>query len=151
MIDKNIWGSYLWYSIHFIALGYPRNPSNTDKISYKNFYENLVNVIPCQDCAEHFKDNLKSFPIDKFLSTREKFFEWTVLLHNQVNKLLNRKEFKIDKAYTLYTDPYFNMRSKNKCFNNSYLFITILLFIIIMVLLFKDKFIFKTIKNKISR
>ena len=40
MIDKNVWGSHLWYSMHFIALGYPNNPSNADKNNYKNFYEN---------------------------------------------------------------------------------------------------------------
>ncbi len=148
MIDKNIWGSHLWYSIHFIALGYPKNPSNADKTNYKNFYENLVNVIPCADCAEHLKENLKSIPIDNFLNTREKLFEWTVLLHNQVNKLLNRREWSIQEAHALYTDPYFNIKSNNKCLNNSYFFISVLLFIVIMALLFKDKFIFKAMKKR---
>jgi len=145
MIDKNIWGSHLWNSIHFISLGYPRNPSNVDKVNYKNFYENIVNIIPCSDCAEHLKNNLKNIPIQNFLDTREKLFEWTILLHNQVNKLLNRKEWTIQEAYALYTDPYFNMKNNNKCLNNSYFFISILLFIVIMVLLLKDKFIFISI------
>jgi|TARA_B110000259_G_scaffold187844_1_gene243590 hypothetical protein len=147
MIDKNIWGSHLWNSIHFISLGYPRNPSNVDKVNYKNFYENIVNIIPCSDCAEHLKNNLKNIPIQNFLDTREKLFEWTILLHNQVNKLLNRKEWTIQEAYALYTDPYFNMKNNNKCLNNSYFFISILLFIVIMVLLLKDKFIFKSKKK----
>ena len=134
--------------MHFIALGYPNNPSNADKNNYKNFYENLVNVIPCADCAEHLKENLKSIPIDTFLNTREKLFEWTVLLHNQVNKLLNRREWSIQEAHALYTDPYFNMKSNNKCLNNSYFFISVLLFIVIMALLFKDKFIFKAMKKR---
>tara|TARA_B110000259_G_C14023971_1_gene404019 strand:+ start:1756 stop:2205 length:450 start_codon:yes stop_codon:yes gene_type:complete len=148
MIDKNIWGTHLWNSIHFIALGYPRNPSNADKTNYKNFYENLVNVIPCDDCAEHLKKNFKLISIDNFLNTREKLFEWTILLHNQVNKLLNRREWSIQEAYALYNDPYFNIKTNNKCFNNYYFFISVLLFIVIMTLLFKDKIRFKRMKKK---
>ena len=39
MIDKNSWGEYLWHTIHFVALGYPNNPSDIDKKNYKNFFE----------------------------------------------------------------------------------------------------------------
>jgi hypothetical protein len=131
----------------FYFIGLSSEPSNVDKVNYKNFYENIVNIIPCSDCAEHLKNNLKNIPIQNFLDTREKLFEWTILLHNQVNKLLNRKEWTIQEAYALYTDPYFNMKNNNKCLNNSYFFISILLFIVIMVLLLKDKFIFKSKKK----
>ena len=55
-MDPNIWGKHMWASIHFIALGYPHNPSETDKNNYTAFFENLHNVLPCNTCGNHLKD-----------------------------------------------------------------------------------------------
>tara|TARA_B100000902_G_C26492666_1_gene520061 strand:- start:10 stop:459 length:450 start_codon:yes stop_codon:yes gene_type:complete len=148
MIDKNVWGKDMWHSIHFVALGYTSNPSNADKTNYKNFYENLVNIIPCQECSEHLKETLNELPIDNYLVSREKLFEWTVLLHNKVNKLLGKKEWSVKEAYNYYNDPHFNFKNNNKCFNNYYFFISILLFIIIIALIYKDKPILKKFLKK---
>lgn len=147
-IDKNNWGIHLWHSIHFVSLGFPKEPSNADKTNYKNFYENLPNVIPCQECSEHLKENLNKLPIDNYLDSPKKLFEWTVLLHNEVNKLLGKREWSIEKAYNYYNDPHFNFKNNNKCFNNYYFFISILLFIIIIALIFKDKPLLKKILKK---
>ena len=137
MIDKNSWGEYIWHTIHFVSLGYPRNPSNIDKKNYKIFYENLKNVIPCDECSKHLEETLKKIEINNFLSSREKLFEWTVLLHNEVNKLLKRKQWSVDSAFSYYTNPLFNLKNSTKCFNKSYLII-ILLLLIILIILYKN-------------
>ena len=48
MIDKNAWGEYLWHTIHFVSLGFQKILQEMIKY-YKLFYENLKNVLPCQD------------------------------------------------------------------------------------------------------
>lgn len=146
MIDKNSWGEYLWHTIHFVSLGYPNNPSSNDKKYYKDFYVNLKNVLPCQECSEHYEENLKKYNIDKFLDTREKLFEWTILIHNEVNRMLGKSEWSVKEAYSYYTNPLFNLKNSTKCFSNSYFIVIILLLIILLIILYKKnlfKFNFK--------
>ena len=141
MIDKNAWGSSMWNTLHFVALGYPNNPSEVDKKNYKNFYEKIQTIIPCEECSKHLETNLSEIPIDKYLDSKDKLFEWTVLLHNSVNKMLNKSEWSIKKAQRHYTYPLFNLRDSTKCFNNSYFLIILLLIILILTFFIKFKII----------
>jgi len=139
MINKDIWGSHLWYTIHFIALGFPNEASSIDKKNYKNFYLNLPNIIPCEECAKHLVTNLNNYSIDNYLDTKEKLFEWTVILHNQVNKMLRKEEWSLEKANKYYNNFNIKLEEKKKCFNNKEYLIIIILLIIILYLLIKKK------------
>jgi len=139
MINKDIWGSHLWYTIHFIALGFPNEASSIDKKNYKNFYLNLPNIIPCEECAKHLVTNLNNYSIDNYLDTKEKLFEWTVILHNQVNKMLRKEEWSLEKANKYYNNFNIKLEEKKKCFNNKEYLIIIILLIIILYLLLKKK------------
>ena len=134
MIDKNSWGEYLWHTIHFVSLGYPNNPSSNDKKYYKDFYVNLKNVLPCQECSEHYGENLKKYNIDNFLDTKEKLFEWTVLIHNEVNRMLGKSEWSVKEAYNYYTNPFFNLKNSTRCFSNSYFIIVVLLILVLLII-----------------
>ena len=138
MINKEIWGKHIWYTIHFIALGFPNKASNIDKKNYKNFYMNLPNIIPCQECEKHLITNLNNYPIDNYLDTKERLFEWTVILHNQVNKILGKNEWSLDKANKYYKNFNIKLEETKKCFNKAYIII-ILLLIIILYILLKNK------------
>ena len=148
-MDKNIWGSDMWHTMNFVALGYPKGATNKDKTNYKNFYENIVNVIPCQECSVHLNENLKNTPINNYLNSREKLFEWTVLLHNSVNKHLGKPEWTNEKAYNYYTNPHFNLNDYVQCFNWSYSSVIVLL-IIIIILFFTKNIIIKKFNKLIK-
>ena len=62
-MDPNIWGSQAWLFLHTITLNYPDNPSKFDKENFKNFFENLSHVIPCDVCKDHYKQNIRKYPI----------------------------------------------------------------------------------------
>ena len=138
MTNKEIWGPHFWYTLHFIALGFPTDASSIDKKNYKNFYINLPNVIPCEECAKHLITNINNFSIDNYLDTKNRLFEWTVILHNEVNKMLGKKEWGLDKAFKHYSNFNLKLEDTKKCFNKSYLIIIILL-IIILYFLIKNK------------
>lgn len=142
MLSKEIWGPHLWYSIHFIALGFPNEASSIDKKNYKNYYINLPNVIPCEECAKHFTNSLNNYSIDNYLDSKEKLFEWTIILHNEVNKMLGKKEWSLEKATKHYNNFNLKLEESKKCFNKAY-FIIILLLIIILYFLLKKNKIFK--------
>jgi len=36
-INPNVWGPTFWDTLHFTAFGYPNNPNEIDKDSYKHF------------------------------------------------------------------------------------------------------------------
>ena len=102
-MQPEIWRKHLWKSIHYIALGYPARPSDDDKIAYKAFFENLWRFIPCYKCANNYKDHLKELPIESFMDTTDRLFEWTVLLHNIVNRDTGKRIYSVQEAYNLYT------------------------------------------------
>lgn len=96
------WGPPLWISIHNVALGFPDAPTQNERDTYKQFYTLLGNVIPCKKCANNYTEHLKEINIDHFLFNKQDLFQWTVLLHNIVNKSLGKKEWGFKEAWDHY-------------------------------------------------
>lgn len=103
-MDPKIWGKHMWSSIHFIALGFPQKPSETQKLNYKSFFENLYKVLPCNTCSEHLESTIKNeLPLyANNLSNTTEMFKWTVGLHNIVNKRLNKPTMSFEEAENMY-------------------------------------------------
>jgi hypothetical protein len=88
-----VWGPFFWHTIHIVALGYPKEPTYTEKRCAKEFYESLVYLLPCGICRDHYKSHLERNPITPFLDTRKDLLKWTIMIHNEVNKSLNKPEW----------------------------------------------------------
>lgn len=106
-MHPDVWGRFLWYSIHFIALDYPENPTPQDRVKYKSFFENLGSVIPCYKCSVNYKRHIEELPLvseaGDFLENKGTLFAWTVELHNIVNKELGKPVMSLDSAFAMYT------------------------------------------------
>ena len=102
-MNPSTWGTHLWIGLHYIALGYPATPSISDKMNYKYFFENLDKVLPCGKCADHYKANVKNTPIDNYMDSPGKLFEWTVIMHNAVNQILGKPTITLEEASAIYT------------------------------------------------
>lgn len=92
------WGPQLWNCFHVVALGYPETPSWQTKYEYRRFYTNFCNILPCPKCSVNYKRHLNELPIEPFLESRVLLFEWTVKVHNIVNKELGKKELTVQEA-----------------------------------------------------
>jgi hypothetical protein len=92
-----LWGRQGWHFIHYIALNYPNNPSEEIKNEYLNFFNSLGNVLPCPFCGIHFKENMVKHP--PRLESKEAFFNWTVDMHNFVNKENGKKKLTYSQAF----------------------------------------------------
>lgn len=90
--STSVWGPPMWLTLTVIALGYPANPTYTDKRAAKEFIESLVHLIPCSICRDHYRQHLQANPISPSLDSRKDFFQWVVKLHNIVNKTLGKPE-----------------------------------------------------------
>lgn len=100
-VSPKHWGKEGWKFIHWVALTYPSKPTEVDKKKYLKFFESLQDVLPCNICADHFRQNMKNHPI-KMGSNRE-LFNWTVDIHNEVNKQNGKKTFTYDQAFSEIT------------------------------------------------
>jgi len=103
-IKPKIWGPHGWKFMHYVSLGYPSNPTEEDKRNYKNFYTSLQHILPCAKCANNYSHNLKKYPIDNHLGSRDTLVRWVIDIHNQVNNELNKKEYTYEEALSLYTE-----------------------------------------------
>lgn len=108
-MDPSVWAPHLWRCIHLFALNYPEVPSADKRAAYRQFYIGLQHVIPCSVCAENYQRHLKEIPIDPYLVSSARLFEWTVLMHNAVNRELGKQEWTLSQARALYTETPANL------------------------------------------
>lgn len=97
-MHPELWGPSVWKALHLIALAYPRRPDDDDVYAYKTFFYALANVLPCGLCAANYLDHLIDVPIEPYLR-QGKLFEWTVEIHNVVNRDTGKPEMRPSEAY----------------------------------------------------
>jgi len=94
--SPTIWGRQAWHFIHMVALSYPDSPTEENKESYLKFFESLQQTLPCNVCGVHFKENMGKNP--PRLGSRKELFEWTVDIHNKVNKKNQKRVLSYEDA-----------------------------------------------------
>jgi hypothetical protein len=137
-LKPEIWGKDGWKFLHYVSLGYPENPTNTQKEQYKNFYYSIKNVLPCHKCAQHYAENIQNFPLtDNILSDKNKLINWVIDVHNEVNKITNKPILNYDEARQAIGSINHNC---NKSENNLlFIFIAILFGLITIAIIYKKK------------
>lgn len=88
------WGPSLWQSMEHIALHYPVDPSIEEKEWYLNFFNSLVWTIPCDECAEHYLENIKKNPPK--MNNRFELVSWLIQIHNEVNIKNDKPRFTLN-------------------------------------------------------
>jgi len=87
----SVWGPAAWHLLHTISFNYPINPSEENKKYYKEFIENLKNVLPCKYCRMNLENNLKAHPIKPcHMKNRDTFSRYIYNLHEIINKMLGK-------------------------------------------------------------
>lgn len=96
-MPPQIWGPIFWSTLHIASLAYSDTPSDRQRMNMKNFYESLVDVIPCPICRRHYEENLKTISLDEALKTRMGLVRWVWEMHNKVNVQLGKREFTFEE------------------------------------------------------
>lgn len=129
-LNPKIWGPHAWIFLHSVTLSYPNNPSDLDKKTFKYFFLNLKDILPCQKCRYNYRNHLQKYNIDDYLNNREDLVKWLIMIHNEVNISNNEKIYSYDDVIDYYKNLYNNNN------NNIYLFIIIIVIIILFGLSF---------------
>ena len=151
MAGPNQWGKYFWNCFHLAALGYSETPTMEERDQYREFYVNFGKVLPCGKCRANYARHLAEVPIELFLFGRSQLFDWTVRVHNIVNRELNKPEMAFDMAWQLYTKDIYDVKPVNKeivqqqkCnYNTSLLMLNVFLLVVLLVAILY-KFFIKT-------
>ena len=129
-MDAKVWGPHAWKFLHTITLNYPENPTDQNKADYKNFFEILSEVLPCEKCRLHYKENIKELPIN--LESKEELTKWLFNIHNKVN-LLNGKEL---YNYNTFIGDYSNLYNENHL-NKYFLFILLIIIVLLIIRIYQ--------------
>lgn len=83
-----------------MTLRYPNHPTPDDRQALKSFFHLFSRLYPCGECAEHFQEMLKEYPVQT--GSRKSASLWLCNLHNIVNARLRKPEFDcltLDETY----------------------------------------------------
>ncbi len=140
-MDPSQWGPSAWMFIHYVALGYPdKNPSPEDRKNYRDFFINLWKVLPCYSCSEHYQQHLTELPpIDNYLSSNERLFEWTWMLHNKVNKALDKPIVPLAIARNILKTTHQPTSQKTNQWSTIGLIVVFVMLLVLIVLVVKKK------------
>lgn len=93
---KSHWGPYLWGFIHTITIiDYDNNEEYNKNI--KEVLKEIKDCFPCPSCKTTYKlllERLESLDLNKPMV----LFYWSVDLHNEVNKKLNKPMWTYEMA-----------------------------------------------------
>ena len=101
-IHPKVWGRDTWNFFYFIALSYPKNPTQNDKMKYKNFYQLAGSIVPCMKCRKNFEKHLRELPIDNYLNSSYDLFTWVNKMDNKVKALNNSRQFSVEESMKYY-------------------------------------------------
>ena len=89
-INPKIWGSYFWKTFHLSTFGYPKEPNELDKETYKTFYTTFMKILPCDGCANKSQKIINDDLIIG-LKSRDALIKWGYNFHKIVNDSLGVK------------------------------------------------------------
>jgi len=109
--DANQWGPILWSLLHGISIKRTKIDSlklMSLKVKWKLLFDTLPQIIPCVECKEHLVAYMSQNPYVT-INSEEEFSNWFYLLHEDVNKRLNKPS--LDKTKLVEIHSQVNLRT----------------------------------------
>jgi hypothetical protein len=128
MTTPKTWGKHFWYTLHIVSLAYPEFPTLEQTENYQQFFTNFGKVLPCKKCSKNYQRHLKELPITDALVNRKSLFDWSIKLHNIVNKELGRDIWNNEYALAYYLNGDYDK------YHNSYMSSSRVLNLIMIIL-----------------
>jgi hypothetical protein len=102
MVSKSVWGPAIWYLFH--TLSYKINPVyfNELKDQLLDHFISTCSNLPCPECAEHAKQELKHLDKSKITNKKE-LCMYFIYFHNKVNVRNKKKIFTFDEFVSKYS------------------------------------------------
>jgi len=117
-LTPGVWGPKTWFFLDSMAMGYPENPTDDEKLSAKNLILSLKDLLPCWGCrvnyAKYLEDYTKTDPLDKIVEKRESLIGFIISLHNDVRERNGDKIISVEDTFKYYNKEYLSFVKKDK-------------------------------------
>lgn len=85
-IDPKIWGPKYWYVMITTAEAYPtKRPEKNIIQSTANFFNSMKDILPCENCREHYSKLIKQYPVENYLHTRQALVNWVKMIQKKID------------------------------------------------------------------
>ncbi|KAJ6259868.1 hypothetical protein Dda_5512 [Drechslerella dactyloides] len=84
-------GRASWRLLHTMLARFPEKPTTDEREALKSYIHLFARLYPCGECADHFRLLLEQYPPQT--SSRDAASQWGCVVHNAVNKRLNKDIF----------------------------------------------------------
>lgn len=129
-VSPNVWGPSTWAFIHLTAISEPDNFDKTRLTFYKQLFVLLQELLPCELCRLHLKQNISKLKDIEKVNSKRELFDWTTDLHNKVNEITKKKILSKNDAF----DHWNSIASEKKSLNCSMNWYFIAAFLLLLVL-----------------
>jgi hypothetical protein len=113
-----VWGPKTWFFLESMAMAYPENPTDDEKLSAKNLILSLKDLLPCWGCrvnyTQYLEDYIKTDPLDKIVEKRGSLIEFIIAVHNDVRERTGNKIISVEDTFKYYNKEYLSYVIKNK-------------------------------------
>ena len=93
----------LWDLIHCLPFKLKTEISQNFTLRrHVDFFYNRFKSLPCNLCKQHYNNYMRENPL-RNIKTNYDLQMWTIELHNEVNRRLNKNVFFYNQAKSLYT------------------------------------------------
>ena len=136
-ISPDIWGPSTWTFLHLIVLSEPETLDTSRLGYYQTLYTVLQELLPCQKCRNHLKENMGKLKDLSHIKTKRELFDWTVELHNEVNTITNKRTYDLEEAFQLWNAIANGKRNLHNipCTTSTWKYTTWFLLIILVLLI----------------
>jgi len=90
--------------MHLVSLGFPADPTYSEKRAAKDFFNAMPHLLPCPVCRDHFREVLSILPVETWLDNRTSLIEWVWMVHNKVNEKLGKPTVTQEDFYQRYRE-----------------------------------------------
>jgi hypothetical protein len=102
MVAKSVWGPAIWYFFHTLSYKLKPNHFNELKDQLIDHFVSICNNLPCPECAEHARQELKYLDKSKITNKKE-LCMYFIHFHNKVNIRNRKKIFTFDEFVSKYS------------------------------------------------
>jgi hypothetical protein len=117
-LTPGVWGPKTWFFLDSMAMGYPENPTDAEKLSAKNLILSLKDLLPCWGCrvnyAKYLEHYIETDPLDKIVEKRGSLIEFIIAVHNDVREKTGDKVVSVEDTFKYYNKEYLSYVKKNK-------------------------------------
>jgi hypothetical protein len=97
--DPKEWGPHFWYTMRCVAHNYPvNNPSSSQKIDTRRFFEIIGDILPCEKCVIHYKEACRNSPLGSALCCRSCLVKWVESIYNNISVKTKGNNFEKKKS-----------------------------------------------------